>query len=204
MAKKDKKVDAYIAKSADFAKPILKYFRELVHQSNPEMEEKIKWGFPHFDYKGMCCSIAAFKEHCAISFWKASLMNDPKEILTISRADAASMGHLGKIKTHSDLPSGKTLTAYIREAIRLNEEGISVPKKAKAPAKEVPPTPPFALALKKNKKAWAAFHKFSLSQRNEYTTWVGEAKTEKTSQSRIETALEWLAEGKPRNWKYMK
>jgi uncharacterized protein YdeI (YjbR/CyaY-like superfamily) len=204
---KNKKTDAYIAKSAKFAQPILKHFRQLVHQSHPDMEEKIKWGFPHFDYKGMCCSMAAFKEHCAITFWKASIMKDPKKLLTISRSEAESMGHFGKITSLKGLPSDKILISYIKEAVRLNEEGIALPpriKVAKKDTEEVMPPAAFLAALKKNKKASESFEKFSPSHRKEYVEWIAGSKTAETRTKRIETALEWLAEGKPRNWKYMK
>jgi uncharacterized protein YdeI (YjbR/CyaY-like superfamily) len=206
MGKTEKKVDAYIAKSAPFAKPILKHFRELVHKAHPDMEEKIKWGFPFFDCKGPCVSIAAFKEHCAIGFWKASIMKDPNKLFTISRTDAEAMGHMGKITKLSDLPSDKTLTAYIREAVKLNEAGIKLPPKPKLTAeqKEIVVPPYFAAAIKKNNKASAEFEKFSYSKKKEYIEWLTEAKTEETRNKRMETAVEWISEGKIRNWKYLR
>jgi hypothetical protein len=74
MGKNDPRIDDYIAKSQDFARPILEHLRDLVHKACPEVEETMKWSFPHFDYKGMMCSMAAFKQHCAFGFWKASLI----------------------------------------------------------------------------------------------------------------------------------
>src|SRR5664279_2124033 len=105
MAQKDKKIDAYILKSADFAKPILNHLRSLVHAACPNVEEKIKWGFPHFDYKGMMCSMASFKQHCAFNFWKGSIMADPEKILDVERGNA--MGHFGKITSIKNLPKSK-------------------------------------------------------------------------------------------------
>src|SRR5918997_1578291 len=128
MGTRDKRVDAYIAKSADFAKPILTHLRELVHRACPEVEEKMKWSFPHFDYKGMMCSMAAFKGHCTFGFWKASLMRDPQGILT--QGDSA-MGQFGQIKSLEDLPADDVLKAYIREAARLNDEGVKAPARAR-------------------------------------------------------------------------
>src|SRR5882757_7669780 len=110
MAKKEKAIDAYIARSADFAKPILNHIRELVHKACPDVEEKMKWSFPHFDYKGeMMCSMAAFKQHAAFGFWKAALMKDP--ILTETSKSEVAMGHLGRITSLKDLPSDKKMAA---------------------------------------------------------------------------------------------
>src|SRR5437773_4015098 len=108
MGTRDPKVDAYINKAADFAKPILAHFRETVHAACPDVVEEMKWSFPHFTCKGRLCSIAAFKEHAAVGFWKASL------VLGDEAKSRDGMGHLGRITTLADLPPGKTLTAYIK------------------------------------------------------------------------------------------
>ncbi len=76
MASKDPRIDAYIAKSADFAQPILKHLRKVVHAGCPKVEETLKWSMPHFDYKGVMCGMAAFKAHCVFGFWKESLIFD--------------------------------------------------------------------------------------------------------------------------------
>jgi uncharacterized protein YdeI (YjbR/CyaY-like superfamily) len=204
MATKSTKVDLYISKSTDFAKPILIHFRKLVHSACPEVEEKIKWGFPHFDYKGMMCSMAAFKQHCAITFWKAQVMKD--KILMANAASESAMGHFGKITSLKDLPSDKKIIGYIKEAMKLNDEGINLPAKNKSDSnkKAVKVPNDFSLMLKKNKIAYKAFDNFSLSHKREYVEWITEAKTEATRNKRMTTAIEWLSEGKPRNWKYMK
>ncbi|HEY1038596.1 MAG TPA: DUF1801 domain-containing protein, partial [Bacteroidia bacterium] len=129
MAKTDKRIDAYIAKSADFAKPILKHIRELVHETCPEVEETMKWSFPHFDYKGaMMCSMASFKQHCAFGFWKAQLMKDSEKFLVMAKTEEA-MGHMGRITSVKDLPSDKKMIAYIREAMKLNDDNIKLTAK---------------------------------------------------------------------------
>lgn len=199
MGKRDARVDAYIAKSADFARPILTHVRELVHAACPDVEEAMKWSFPHFLYKGMLCSMASFKEHCAFGFWKGSLV--------VEQADGEperGMGQFGRITKLADLPSKKVLTGYIKEAMRLNDAGV------KAPARQKPKTPrevvvpdDLAVALRGNKAARATFEKFSPSHKREYVEWITEAKTEPTRLRRLETAIAWMAEGKPRNWKYM-
>jgi uncharacterized protein YdeI (YjbR/CyaY-like superfamily) len=204
MLTKEAKVDLYISKSADFAKPILIHFRKLVHTACPEIEEKIKWGFPHFDYKGMMCSMAAFKKHCAITFWKAPLMKD--KILMANAESESAMGHFGKITSLKDLPSDKKIIGYIKEAIKLNDEGIKLPVK-KTPAvsnKKVKVPEYFLNQLKKKKKAFTTFNNFSPSHKREYIEWITEAKTEATRNKRMKTAIEWLSEGKSRNWKYKK
>src|SRR5205085_11940041 len=116
MGKKAKVIDAYIAKSADFAKPVLNHIRKLVHEACPAVEEKMKWSFPHFDYKGeMMCSMAAFKQHAAFGFWKASLMKDP--VLVENAKYEEAMGHLGRLTSPKDLPSDRKIMAWVREAM---------------------------------------------------------------------------------------
>ena len=201
MAKKEKAIDVYISKSAGFAKPILNHIRELVHKTCPKVEEKMKWSFPHFDYKGeMMCSMAAFKQHMAFGFWKATLMKDP--LLVENAKSEVAMGHLGRITSVKDLPSDKKMIAWIKEAMKLNEQGIKVAKPKTTEKKELIVPDYFIKALAKNKKAKLVFDAASYSYKKEYIMWITEAKTEETRNSRMATALEWIAEGKIRNWKY--
>lgn len=202
MGKADKRIDAYIAKSADFAKPILTHLRELVHEACPAVEETMKWSFPHFDYKGMMCSMASFKQHCAFGFWKASLMSDSNRLLTQSRE---AMGQMGQIKSLEDLPPDDVLIAYIREAARLNDEGVKLPSRAKtAETKDLSVPDYVSDALKQSQKASETFENFSYSNKKEYVEWIKEAKTEETRNKRLATAIEWMTEGKSKNWKYEK
>lgn len=193
-------IDAYILKAQPFAQPILNHLRALVHHACPEVEEKIKWSFPHFDYRGeMLCSMASFKQHCSFGFWKASLMKD-KVLLANAQAETA-MGHLGRIGSLSDLPSDKKIVAWIREAMKLNEQSIKV-KKQTVHKTELPVPEDFQDLLKKNKSASATFAAFSSACRREYLAWISEAKTQATRDKRMAQAIEWMAEGKKRNWKY--
>jgi uncharacterized protein YdeI (YjbR/CyaY-like superfamily) len=201
MGKKDTRIDTYISKAAPFAKPVLTHIRKLVHQGCPDVEETIKWGMPSFDYKGTYCSMASFKEHCAFGFWKASIMEDADK-LKVNQKD--SMGHLGRITGLEDLPSDKVMLRYIKEAKRLNDEGIKLPPKKITKKKDLVIPSYFTKALNKNKKALKVFEAFSPSHKKEYIEWITEAKTEETRDRRMETALEWIAEGKGRNWKYQK
>jgi uncharacterized protein YdeI (YjbR/CyaY-like superfamily) len=200
MPKKDKQIDTYIANSAPFARPILTHIRALVHRICPECEEKMKWSFPHFDYKGkMLCSMAAFKEHASFGFWKESLLNDPKKVLAVNEG----MGSIGKLRSMADLPSDAVLTDFIRQAMKLNDEGTIVAKPKSAPVSVV--SPDYLMkALKKNPAAKRTFEAFSPSNKREYIDWLTEARTEATREKRLATALEWMAEGKIRNWKYLK
>ncbi|NIG56589.1 hypothetical protein F3J22_24130 [Chitinophaga sp. Cy-1792] len=199
----DARIDAYIEKAADFAQLVLVHFRALVHKAFPEVTETIKWGFPHFEHNGsILCSIAAFKQHCAVNIWKAPLMADPDNILTPTGETA--MGHLGKITSLKDLPKDKILEKYLKEAARLIDDGAKAPKKVKAPAPPAEAPDDLMAALKKNKAALQTFEDFSNSNKKEYISWITEAKTTATRESRISTAVEWMAEGKIRNWKYLK
>lgn len=203
MPVKNKAVDAYIAKSAPFAQPVLKHLRSLVHEVCPDTEEKIKWGFPHFDYLGeMLCSMAAFKQHCAFGFWKAPLM---KEVSLMDNArQQTAMGHLGKIGSLKDLPADRKLKSWIREAMKLNETGQKAVRPKPAPVKEIPVPEDVQAALNKNKKALTQFEKFPPSHRKEYLQWIMEAKTAATRERRLLQMLEWVSEGKNRNWKYQR
>ena len=200
---KNRLIDSYIKKSAEFSKPVLNHLRELVHKACPEVEEKMKWSFPHFDYKGeMMCSMAAFKQHCAFGFWKASLMKNSRKMF--EKYGKTAMGHLGQIKSLKDLPPDKVLIASIKEAMKLNDDGVKIQISKPVTKKDIKTPDYFMTALKKNKKALETFQNFSASHVREYIEWITEAKTEATRNRRIETALEWLSDGKSRNWKYIK
>lgn len=203
MGKRIKGFDEYIADSAEFAQPILTHLREVVHAACPDVEEALKWSHPHFVYKGMLCNMASFKQHCSFGFWKASLMEG-----VITDASPHAHGQMGRITAVKDLPSKKVLTGFIKQAMKLNEEGVTVPKKtaAKKGAAKTALKPPtdLALALGKNRKALNTFDAFSPSQRKEYIEWITEAKADATRKRRLEQAVEWMAEGKQRHWKYQK
>lgn len=193
-------IDKYISESHDFAKPILSYFRKFVHKNCPAVDECLKWGFPHFQYKGILCSMASFNHHCAIGFWKGPLIPELKAI-----EDDSAMGQLGKITSVKDLPSDKVLGIIIKKAMKLNEEGVKSPTRSKPKSLTEIKVPDYLLqTIKKNKKAFETFSNFSNSNKKEYVEWVEDAKTEATKLKRIGTMLQWLAEGKDRNWKYKK
>lgn len=198
MSTPDPRVDAYIARSAEFAQPILEHLRALVHAACPDVEEDIKWGFPHFMYKGMMCSMASFKTHCSFGFWKA-------ELLMANDAMGGAMGDFGRIASLKDLPPKKVLTAYVKQAMKLNDEGVAAPARAKpeAPRELVMPDE-LTAALKASPAARKHFDAFSPSKQRDYAEWIGEAKTATTRARRLEQAMEWIAEGKSRNWKYEK
>lgn len=204
MSKKDKRIDAYLAKSADFAKPVLTHLRKLIHKTCPEVEETIKWGMPAFDYKGPFIGFAAFKKHCTLMFWKGALMKD-SGILT-GKDSKAAMGNLGRITSIEDLPKDAVLVRWIKEAMKLNDEGVKFVRseKPKHARKEYEMPAEFLKELNKNKKAKSVFEGFAPSHKREYLEWICEAKTDVTRDRRIETAIEWLQEGKSRNWKYQK
>jgi uncharacterized protein YdeI (YjbR/CyaY-like superfamily) len=199
MGTRDARIDAYIEKSAPFAHPILTYLRSVVHEACPEVEETTKWSAPFFDYRGTLCSMAAFKEHCAFGFWKGSLVLDDRN----PKAQEAA-GHFGRLRSLADLPPKRTLIGYIKKAMALNEQAVKPVRPPKHPKKPIKTPPYFMAALKKNKKALTTFESFTPSHKREYLEWVTTAKQEETRARRLATAVEWLAEGKPRNWKHMK
>ncbi|RYY67141.1 MAG: hypothetical protein EOO13_14910 [Chitinophagaceae bacterium] len=191
----DQRIDEYIERSADFAKPILKHIRELVHNSCPDVQENIKWGMPFFEYKNdILCHMASFKQHCAMGFWKASLFTDTHKIIF---SGTEGMGQLGKIHSLGDLPSGKILSSLLKQGMRLNEEGIKVKKNIDKAPLAIPAY--FETALKKNKVAANIFEKFAPSHKKEYIKWLEEAKTPVTRQRRLDKALERIADGRTKD-----
>ena len=202
---KDKRIDAYIAKSQPFAQPILKKLRELIHKGNPEVQETIKWGMPSFDYKGPFCSFAAFKQHAVFGFWKYKLIKDPNGYLgEIFNKGGTSMGNLGRMTSIKDVPPDKYVIDFVRQAKKLNDEGVKMPPRAVKPKKALVVPGYFKTALTKNKKAQTHFENFSPSAKRDYVEWITEAKTDETRNSRLKLAVEWMSEGKRRNWKYEK
>lgn len=201
MSLSDPRIDTYINKAAPFAQPILRHIRRLVHKACPEVEETLRWSFPHFDHKGMMISMAAFKAHCTFNFSKAALIPGMEPV---SGEDSA-MGQFGRITAISDLPDDETLLGYLREAKRLNDENIKVPQAPKDLKVKDLTVPEFLLeALKDNPLAAETWDKFAYSHRKEYVNWITEAKTEATREKRLATAIEWLAEGKTQMWRYSK
>jgi uncharacterized protein YdeI (YjbR/CyaY-like superfamily) len=189
MASKSPEVDAYIAKAAPFARPILEQIRAAFHKADPQIEESIKWGVPNFEHDGIVGNMAAFKQHVNWGFWKASLMSGKTPLRE-------------KIADVSELPPEKKMLALIREAVQLNAGGVKAARPArKAPAPVETPADLLA-ALKRDKRALAAFEAFPPSHKREYIQWIVEAKQEATRAKRIAQAVEWIAEGKSRNWKY--
>jgi uncharacterized protein YdeI (YjbR/CyaY-like superfamily) len=199
-------VDAYLVKAQPFARPILTHLRELVHKGCPGVEETIKWSRPFFEYRGVILgNMSAFKEHCSFGFWG-------EEIGAVLRDANAprkqGMGSLGRITSLNDLPPDKQMLDWIRQAAAFVDSGrctspIAARRKVvKAPKPAVEPPLEFTAALRKNKKAAAVFAAFSPSCKREYVEWIADAKRPETRDKRIETAIEWIAEGKQRNWKY--
>ncbi|MBK6588712.1 MAG: YdeI/OmpD-associated family protein [Acidobacteria bacterium] len=194
----DPRVDAYIEKSNDFAKPILRHIRALVHEACPDLTETMKWSFPHFDYKGMFCSMASFKGHCAFGFWKHSLMDD-----AALPSEKTAMGSFGRITAISDLPDDETMKALIIKAVKLNDDGVKVVKTKPAAERKELVVPDILLeALARDEAAAATFNNFPYSKKKDYVEWISGAKSEATRDKRLATTIEWLAEGKARNWKY--
>lgn len=200
---RDPRIDAYIERAAPFAQPILARLREQVHAACPEVEEGIKWGMPSFVYGGkILCNMAAFKQHASFGFWQGARIVAPGDDGKAGEA----MGQFGRITKLSDLPGKRELAGYVKQAMALIDAGVTR-STGKAPAKarpeaEVPAD--LAAALKRHRAAAATFVGFPPSQRRDYIEWIVEAKRDDTRQRRIHQAVEWLAEGKPRNWKYMK
>ena len=199
MAKKDPRIDAYIAQAAPFARPILARLRKAVHAGCPDVLETMKWSNPAFEHEGILAGMAAFKAHCSFGLWKERIVRARG-----GAAEAKVLDAIGKIASEDDLPSEAAIAKVVRLAAGLNEQGV----KASSPRRKAPPKPPVAVpadlraALGKSKKAQETFEGFSPSHRREYVEWITEAKRAATRERRIAQAIAWMVEGKIRNWKY--
>jgi uncharacterized protein YdeI (YjbR/CyaY-like superfamily) len=194
---RDPRIDAYIAKSCDFARPILEHLRRVVHAACPQAEETMKWGFPHFDYRGgMMCSMAAFKAHAVFGFWKGALVVGAVE------GSRDAMGDFGRITSVKELPARKALVGYIRKAMALNDSGIKPARSTRRPKPALAMPAELTAALRRTKGAWAQWQAFPPGRRREYVAWILEAKQDTTRARRIATTAVQVAEGKSQNWKY--
>lgn len=198
MGHRDPRIDAYIDRSAEFARPILTHLREVVHAACPDVEETLKWKSPSFEYKGLLCGMASFKQHCAFGFWKHALVTGE------TGKAAEAMGSFGRITSLRDLPPRRVLAGFVKKAMVLNEQGVKAPRAKTVPRGPVVVPDDLQAALKKNAKARATFEGFSPSHRREYVSWIVEAKREETRKRRLATAIEWMAEGKSQSWKYQR
>ncbi|ALN62573.1 hypothetical protein GLA29479_1699 [Lysobacter antibioticus] len=202
MGQPDPRIDAYIVKAAPFAQPILEHLRAVVHAACPQVEEAIKWGMPSFVYRGkLMCGMAAFKQHATFGFWQGANIVGARQ-----SADSDAMGQFGRLSKIGDLPGKRELTRLVKQAMALIETGVTRPATKRAqpkPPVELPTDLAAALAQKKNAKAKTTYEAFPPSQRREYVEWIESAKREDTRKARLAQAMEWMAEGKVRNWKYM-
>jgi uncharacterized protein YdeI (YjbR/CyaY-like superfamily) len=202
---RDARIDAYIGRAKPFAQPILIHIREMMHKAAPDLNETVKWGMPFFELHGVILgNMAGFKQHCSLGLWgpemHAILGNDGAK-------SNEAMGTFGRIESLKDLPADKVLLGYFKQSagfVTSGERTTSLVRKPKPKAVKaaVEAPPELAAALKKNKVAAKVFEEFSPSCKKEYVEWITEAKRDETKQKRVAQAVEWMAEGKQRNWKY--
>lgn len=195
MAKKDPRVDVYIKKAQPFARPILKHLRKIVHAGCPDCEETIKWRMPFFERKGFLCFMSAFKQHAVFGFWNGKLL--------FGKEHEGAMGHFGRLTAINDLPGGKKLIGYVRRAAELNERGVKKLRPRARARRRLAVPPDLKSALARNAKARKAFEDFSYSHKKEYVEWITGAKRDETRKKRLKLTIQWLAQGKPQNWRYL-
>lgn len=195
---RDPRHDAYIANAAPFAQPILRHLRALVHRACPEVVETIKWSSLFYEHHGVLCFMSEFKQHCGFGFWHRGMAS-----VIAERPATKAMGNFGRVTSLADLPPDHILLRYLKAAVSLNESKVSSsarPSRKSRPAGMVPPI--LTAALKRNRAAADAFAAFNPSRRREYIEWIAEAKREETQARRVAQAVEWIADGKSRNWRY--
>lgn len=197
MVPPDPRIDAYIANAAEFARPVLTRLRELVHEACPQVEETLRWSAPSFSYQGkILCGMAAFKQHAAFNLWHGALVVGEDQ-------QRDGMGQFGRLASLADLPGKREMLGFIRHAMALIDQGVRAPPSKTGVTKPAPEMPEdLAAALSANPAAKATFDGFPPGQKREYQDWLVEAKRSETRQRRLLQAVEWMAEGKRRNWKY--
>lgn len=194
--RRDQRIDAYIARQADFARPILEHLRASVHAACPDCEETLKWSSPAFLYKGeQLAMMAAFKAHATFGFWKGSLVTGD------TGTQQSAMGQFGRLASVADLPDEESLGALIRKAMALTDAGVK-PQRTKHARAPIAVPDDFRAALDGAPQAAGTFDSFPPGAQREYLEWITEAKRAETREKRVAQAVEWLAEGKKRNWKY--
>lgn len=199
MGKRDRRIDAYIAKVPAFAGPILEHLRAVVHEGCPEVEETMKWSHPAFEYRGFFCMMAAFKEHCKFGFWRP----DVRALFGDESRDPEALHQFEHIRALADLPARRELLKQVRQAKRIHDSGPPPPKKPRAtPKAELAIPPDLSAALARNRRAQRAWDGLRPSHRREYVDWLVSAKRAETREKRLLTTLEWLEEGKSRYWQY--
>lgn len=194
---RDERVDAYIERQAEFAKPILAKLRAMVHAACPDCDETLKWSMPSFIYKGsILAGMAAFKAHATFGFWQAKL------VVGETGREREAMGSFGRLTRVEDLPDDATMEALIRKAMTLVDTGEKAPRPVKHPKPALETPPDLLEALAANEAARATFDGFPPSARRDYLDWLADAKRPETRAKRLAQAVEWMAEGKRRHWKY--
>ena len=197
MPAKDPRVDAYIAKAAPFAQPILTRLRRAVHKGCPDVVETLKWSVPAFEHHGILCGMAAFKAHCLFNVWKSPLVKPQ-----LPKAAADALERIGRIESEKELPSEAVLVQIIKKAAAVNESGGKVPRMAKAPKPPARVPADLKAALAKRPKAAREFASMSPSHKREYAEWITDAKAAETRARRVAQTVTWVGEGKSRNWKH--
>jgi hypothetical protein len=203
VVQRSSEVSGYIAAAAPFARPLLKHLRALFLRADPRMQETIKWGAPFFELEGIVGSISAFQRHVSLGFWKGDELRDPQRVFDkVGRTQMA----MARFERVDDLPSDRALLDLIRQAVELNEAAVQKPRRAtkarrrRAAAPKVPAD--LAKGLARSSHARATFEAFSPAKQRAYVDWIEKAVRPQTRERRLAQTLEWLAEGKSRNWKY--
>ncbi len=195
MATRDPRIDAYIEKAPEYARPVLVELRARVHAACPEVKETLKWRTPSFEHHGLLGGMAAFKAYCTFGFWKETLLKKEPGL-------AAAIDAVGRMTTRADLPTKRAFAQVLAKAMALNEAGVAVPRRRSGTKPPLARNPDFLRALAANPKALRCFEAFPPGAQREYHEWIVDARKDDTRARRIEQAVVWIAEGKRRNWKY--
>lgn len=188
-------ITAYIEKATPEFKEVMIALRSVLNNPNFDIKEDWKWGAPNFNNEGMICWLAHFRNHVGMNFFKGTLIKDKYNLFTHYREEKGNR-QLKFSDINQIIP--EQIEYYIEEAIKLNQENIKVVKK------EIDTSLPLDLEteLNNNPKAKMFFESLAPSYKRDYIEWIEEAKREATRTKRLATTMEWLSEGKKKNWKY--
>lgn len=191
------KISQYIESADVKKKEILQRLRDFLNRDDFGLTEDWKWHAPNFNSNGMVCWLAFFKSHVGLNFFKGSLIEDLHGLYDNASMDKGN--RIIKYKTINEI-NENLLEYYIYEAIKHNKEGAKITSKKV----EIEVPKDLAKALEKDIMAKDFFTNLAPGYKRDYIDWIISAKQEKTRLKRLETTLEWLGQGKKKNWRYKK
>ncbi|WP_422081240.1 YdeI/OmpD-associated family protein [Ulvibacterium sp.] len=192
------KVETYFKEEHLFKKEIA-ILRNLAHKT--EAVETFKWHAPVYTINNKNVFwIARFKHHFGLGFFNGMLLKDSKKVLENAQEGKTQAMRHWKFTTIDEIDQEGVLS-YMIEALENQKKGTETKplkkKKAKAPIPHM-----LKEALNDDEELEKRFKALSPYKQNEYTSYIADAKQEKTKLSRLQKIIPLLREGKGLNDSY--